>query len=140
MANTIHQNVIDVGSKKITNQFTLVSDGSEQTNFPVYTSADHVARNNIGGIYSIKGCVTILDATATDVSVKLFWDANTDELALSLPINHPFEFDFKDIGILLNTSGSTSTGNLLLTTTGLESGDAIWFVLEMSRSGQRRTV
>lgn len=133
MANTVTntQLVGDQGRVRI-NYLTLVSDGTEETDLVIYDSS---ARNTVDpltcSILKIKGCLNILDHAAIDVRAHLEFDATTDVLALSLPINQPFEFDFTDVGGLKNYAGTGITGDIVLTTTGLESGDTLFLVMEV---------
>lgn len=126
MANTINQTTLVQGKKKIVRYVTLVSDGTEETDLVIYDSS---ALNTVDPltckIVEIAGVVQILDNTAVDVSVYLEFDATTDVHAISLPIGRPFCLNFDHFGGLKNYAGSGITGDIVLTTTGLEAGDRI---------------
>lgn len=114
--------------------FSLVSDGSQETNTVIYNSA--TVTGDLG-IPDPKTCHLVSVQAATNSAaglVKLNWDATTPVLALPL-INGTggtTDFKFKYFGGLPNTAGATGkTGNITLTTTGLASGESLSIVLEV---------
>lgn len=132
MANAITNTNLMKGGSEHVNYLTLVSDGTEETDYVLYDSS---ALNTVDGldcnIMKIEGCITTLDHTAVDVSVVLEFDATTDVLALSLPLNQPFCYNFRCFGGLKNYAGTGKTGDITMTTTGLETGDAMWLVIHV---------
>lgn len=109
--------------------YTMVSDGSEETDLKLYDSSDWSGTDSLNSsLMEISGLVQILDASAVDVSVYLEWDADTDVHCMSLPINRPFQFCFTQFGGLKNVAGTGKTGDINLTTTGMETGDRIFLV------------
>lgn len=130
MANTITNTRQIAGTKTIVQYITIASDGSEETDLVIYDSS---AVATAVGIADPLDC-TILSIYATvsaaaTARVALEFDATTDILALDVPPQTLVNRDFKDIGGLSNTAGSGITGDILLTTTGLESGDKITIIL-----------
>lgn len=137
MANTIKNTALVNNSYRKVIYLTLVSDGTEETDYTLYDSS--VLATAAGAIdplncriMSIQGCLSILDSTAVDVSVYLEWDASTDVSAFNLPIGRPFKFDFSKFGGLTNQGAAGKTGDINLNTTGLESGDRLWLEIEVA--------
>ncbi len=124
------------GQSKRVVYFTLVSDGSEETDLVIYDSSDWGGVDTLtGSIQRIQAMFHILDETAVDVRADLQFDASTDVHAISLPKGRPIDLDFRHVGGLKNYSGTGRTGDITLTTTGLESGDTISLVLEIRPNG-----
>jgi hypothetical protein len=71
---------------------------------------------------------------ALTARAQILWKATTNLLAFSLPLVQQFDYDFRDIGGLINTAGGTAgvNGDILLTTTGLASGDSLSLILELA--------
>ena len=142
MANTISSAIVSYSCREVTYYFTLASDGSEETGLVVYDSsvvATQLAAITPGftdpltsRILEVYASVSAAGAVAAGAGarVKLLWDANTDVLALDIPsATNATKGNFRRIGGLLNKGSTGITGDILLTTTGLESGDAITIVL-----------
>ncbi len=128
MANTITDTTIENGSKNVIKYIAINSDGTEETGTVIYDSsvlatARGVADPLMCKIRKIKYATSI--GNALDANIKLLFDATTDVLATSIPLNHEGEMDFTNIGNLKNTAGTGITGDILITTTGLVSGDSI---------------
>ncbi len=66
-------------------------------------------------------------------SATLFFDASTDTQALALPSDHPHDFEFEWMGGLVNTSSTGKTGDILITTKGLTTGDTGTIILFMKK-------
>lgn len=140
MANTITNTRILANQKRVIQYVTISSDGSEETDLVIYDSS--VVATALG-ITDPLTC-TILDvyasasAAAPAVSgagarVWLEFDASTDVLALDIPAGtNPTKTNFEmSFGGLKNTSGSGITGDVTLSTAGLESGDKITIILQV---------
>jgi len=118
------------GDRTKVNYITIVSDGTEETDLVVYdSSALNATDPSDCAILGLEGFISILDQTAVDIRVNLEFDADTDVLAISLPTRVPFKFDFNSIGGLTNYAGTGKTGDITITTTGLEAGDTITLIL-----------
>lgn len=142
MANTIKNTTINYSTKEAVIYFTLASDGSEETATVLYdSSAVATLIQNIDPKFSDPLTSRILEVYASasaagavvsggGARVKLLWDASTDVLALDIPTaTNASKGNFRRFGGLLNQGGTGITGDILLTTTGLESGDALTIVL-----------
>lgn len=135
MANTITNTRLYCTKNRVRQYLTLASDGTEETDYVVYDSSDAAAAMQ-GGAITDPTDSTILSIKATSscaatARIKLEFDATTDVLALDIPPGQPVEIDFKEFGGLKNTAGSGITGDITLTTTGLEAGDALTIILEV---------
>lgn len=142
MANTVTNTKLINSAARQVNYVTIASDGTEETDLVIYDSSTVAAALSpprtdplTCTILKIEGCVSSLDQTSVDIAAYLEFDATTDVLALSLPKGQPFVYDFTPYGGLKNTGGAGITGDITLTTTGLDSGDKIWFVLTTRPGG-----
>lgn len=108
--------------------FTLQSDGTNETDYVLYDSSLlNISDPLDSTLLEVQGVVS----TQSTARVRLEWDATEDVLAFAVPLTIPFQFDFKSIGGLTNTAGAGKTGDLTLTTTGLNSGDSIVLILKI---------
>ena len=132
MANTITNTRTLVSEQRVIQYICIASDGTEETNLIVYDSS--VVATALGIADPLK-CTIIRARYVSNAAlgvVHLDFDASTDVLALAMPYNGGnMDMDFKDIGGLKNTAGTGITGDILLTTTGLVSGDHITLILEV---------
>jgi hypothetical protein len=130
MANTVTDTTLHTGNAQVIKYITIASDGTEETDLVIYDSS---AIATTLGLTDTSNCkILSIYATVSAAStarVKLEFDANTDVLALDIPANVLVKNDFRPIGGLKNTSSTGKTGDITLTTTGLESGDAITIIL-----------
>lgn len=133
MANTVTRTVVQKGSHVSVIYLTIQSDGAEETDLVVYDSSTDSAAGSDPLDSKIRKAWYSLSAAST-ARAFLEWDATTDVLALDLPAANQGELDFTPIGGLPNTSGAGKTGDILLTTTGLEAGDSLTLVLEVEGS------
>ncbi len=135
MANTISSAIISYNGREATYYLTLASDGSEETALVVYDSsvvATQIAAINPAFTDPLTSRILEIYASsnaATTARIKLLFDATTDVQAFDIPAGHTAKGNFRKMGGLLNKGGSGITGDILLTTTGLESGDNITLVL-----------
>lgn len=132
MANTIVNTRTLTGQDRVTIHYvTIASDGSEETDLVIYDSS--VVATAIGItdplICTLQSIYASVSAAST-ARVKLEWDATTDVLALDIPAGtNPTKNDFRPISGLKNTAGTGITGDITLTTTGLEAGDNITIII-----------
>ena len=135
MSNTNTITVISSSLKEAVVYVTIDSDGTEETDLVIYDSS---------AVASLVGTTDPLDSTilsvyasvsaAVTARVELQWDASTDVLALDIPAGtNATKCNWRSIGGLPNQGGSGKTGDITLTTTGLESGDNITIVLHVRR-------
>lgn len=142
MANTITNSTMIYNAKEAVVYVTIASDGSEETGTILYdSSAVATLIQNIKPEFTDPLTCRLLEvyasasaaaATATGggARIKLLWDATTDVLAMDIPTaTNATKANFRRCGGLLNQGGSGKTGDILLTTTGLEAGDALTIIL-----------
>lgn len=141
MANTITSKTLLAGKNIAIVYVTIASDGTEETATVLYDSSavatsagdDDTLDSTILSIYASVSAAGPV-AAAAGARVKLLWDATTDVLAIDIPTGtNPTKANFRRIGGLPNQGGTGKTGDILITTTGLEAGDAITLVLEVRR-------
>lgn len=129
MANTKNNTQVVINNNLVVQYFTLVSDGTNESATVIYDSSVVATTLNQTdplncSLYDIRYSVS----TAATARVQLLFDATTDVLALDLVPIKPMHFDFKCFGGLPNYAGTGKTGDILLTTSGLASGDLITIV------------
>lgn len=137
MANTITNTNLLLSKKRVVKYITIQSDGTEETDLVLYdSSAIATSVGDTDPLTSTIESVYFSASAAATARARLEWDATTDVLALDLPVLAPTFIDFRrtlPIGGLPNQGGSGKTGDILLTTTGLESGDSITIIMEIKR-------
>lgn len=128
MPNTITQTtLLGAGKdKNIVRRIFIVSDGSEETDLVVYDNSAFQANVGLGKLDKVT-------AIGSDCVCRLEWDATTDVVATSVNPNSSGEVCFRGIGGLRNPGGTGATGDLLLTTAGLDAGDEVTLILEISQ-------
>jgi len=137
MVNTVTQTHIIKDQRRLINYITLVSDGSEESDLVVYDSS--VVCAAVGLTDQLNASIQHVwfsgAKPANAATLVLEYDATTDVLAL--PINFAaagdahMDMDFTFFGGLKNYAGTGKTGDILLTTTGLDSGDSFTLVLDI---------
>lgn len=123
MSNTLKK-VITYGtttSKFIHIVYRVISDGSQETATVLYD-------NSVDGPNDVtKGSVYKLSCTGKSAAgmIRLEWDQTTKSPIASLnPQNNPV-LDFTDVGGIHNPNGTGATGDIVLTTLALASGDEL---------------
>lgn len=139
MANTkVTQNVLQGSTERVV-MFTLVSDGSQETNAVVYnaSAAGFVPSTSVNSrIMAISWSMSSGSTAGVLATARLLYDATTKIVAWSIPANNAGHIDFHDVGGLnLGQMGASgATGNILLTTLGLIVGDSLSLVLHIKAS------
>lgn len=98
----------------------LISDGTQETNYVVFDNNDSTyGINNVlaGTIMDIRG------GGKCSGTIRLAWDQGTDFNALSWNMQGENYRCFRDFGGIKNPGASGATGDVLLTSIGLASGD-----------------
>lgn len=131
MTNTTKLAKLVAGSKVRIVYFTLAYVDAQETATVIYDSSDYGGTDTLSSRIMHISCVLSAASTAR---AFLAWDATTDVLAFTLPSGQPVNMDFKNIGGLQNQGGSGVTGDILLTTTGLSTGDTLTIMLEVDAS------
>lgn len=120
MVNTVTQRTL-VGSgseKNIVRTIHIVSDGSEESDLVIYDNSAFINDTSRGKLMEVQ-------AIGSDCIVRLEWDQSTDAPICSLnPINGP-KLKFWKEGGNKNPNAAGATGDIVLTTANLDSGDEV---------------
>ena len=130
--NTVTNTRMIVGRKKIVQYVTILSDGTEETGTVIYDSSSVATALGIVDPLTCRIRDVKYIASGSSTIAHLLFDASTDVLALSLPYSGGaanLNINFAEIGGLHNYAGTGITGDILLTTTGLNSGDTLTIIL-----------
>lgn len=126
MPNTIQRRtLVGSGSDKIIwLHIHITSDGSEETNLIAYDNSAFV--NNV-----LKGNLMSITAMGSSCTLVFKWDQTADSYVCAVdPINSPCR-SFKTYGGIGNPGAAGATGDLLLSTAGLDAGDEVTIILEI---------
>ena len=117
MPNTITENKI-LDGRKLVLEYQITGDGSGEESDTVLVDFSGLA----SGFSEF--CIQKALWALSGFSATLDWDATTNVKALECPEGEG-GFDFSQIGgPIINRSGTGKTGDLLITTVGLGSGDS----------------
>ena len=128
MADTVLNNIVFQGDKKLITHYNVVSDSTGGTTKIVDVSA---LPSNNG-----KTCKTVrlnkinfnVSVTAQVDALRMLWDASTDVAFQTL--NGEMEYDYSSFGGLKNTEASGYTGDVNLTLPACTDGDTATVVCE----------
>lgn len=129
MPNTVTQRTL-VGSgsdKTIVKLIQIVSDGSEETDLVVYDNSAFVANVT-------KGRVTEVWASGSTCVARLEWDQDTDSPVMSIDPSNGGYWDFRSFGGIDNPGGAGATGDLVLTTQGLDNLDELTLIIKIAQN------
>ncbi len=129
MPNTVTQRTLyGSGSMKtIVRSINIVSDGSEESDLVIFDNSAFC--NNVA-----KGRVMKISASGSDCTCTIEWDQTTDSpIANFNPANNT-PLCFHKFGGITNPNGTGATGDILLTTTGLDSGDVVTIFITVDQN------
>lgn len=129
MANTVTvRKIIDGPSKAVIHVYMAYVDTSENSDTVLVDVSDlsgtpsKVTINRVMG--NLRGFTGILE-----------FDATTDVPFMSLPADDYFDYCFDHFGGIKDNSGTGSTGDVMITTSGFTAaGDAGWLVIEVKKN------
>ena len=126
MTNTVTQRTLVGGGaeRNIYRLITIVSDGSEEADLLVYDNSAFM--NNVS-----EGILAQVWLSGSDCVVRLEWDQDTDSPAFAGTPSSGGYWDFRGLGGISNPGSTGATGDLLLTTSGLDSGDEVCMVIHI---------
>jgi len=129
MANTVTQRTLygAANSKNVVRLITIVSDGTEESDLVIYDNSALV--NNVA-----KGRLIRIIASGSSCQCQLKWDQSTDSPAFIFDPANSIDFCFKHFGGISNPNATGATGDLLLTTTNLDSGDVVSIIIEVEQN------
>lgn len=126
MANTKTTRVLKGGAneKIYVLLFNLISDGTEETDLVIFDNS--AVWNDVS-----KGSIRSIQASGSDCVCMLKWDQTTDSPIANFnpALNQPQ--CYKEYGGISNPNGTGATGDLLLSTANLDSGDAFTLIVEI---------
>lgn len=140
MPNTITNTRVVTGDNLIVQQILLVSDGSEETNLVIYDSS--AVATAIGKQDSLNSTIEIaqflFQNNTGHATLTLKYDATSPVIALPVALGTGVaaaheSLNFSDHGGVVNLAKGTTgaTGDITLTTTGLNSGDTLLLFLHV---------
>lgn len=133
MGNTVTNTRKNIGLKKVIQYLTIASDGTEETATVIYDSSAVATANGKADPLTCSIRRVRWMTNSSSCIAHLLWDATTDVIAMSMPYagGGYMDIDLASIGGIKNTAGTGITGDILLTTTGLNAGDSITLILEV---------
>lgn len=129
MPNTITKTTLHDGPRNLVQVINILGDGSgEETNTVL------VDRSAFAPDTGTELVVTKIEGLLTAFSAALSFDATTDLVFARLPASEWFCHDWGLIGgVSSKKAGAGATGDILITTSSLGSGDAGTFYLHMRK-------
>lgn len=129
MANSIIKTVLADGLRNLVLLVTITGDGSgDETNTALVT------RSSFADTTGTKLVLNRVQGALAGFTAQLIFDATTKLAIAKLPDGQSFNYDWHEIdGIAASKAGAGNTGNLLITTSGLGSGESGTFTLFMRK-------
>ena len=125
MANTVTQRTLHGAgdSRYIIKHIYVKGDGSgEVSNVVVYDNSAFINDTSRGSVWRVS-------FAGADMVCRLDWDQTTKSpLITANPVNSP-KFNFSGFGGISNPNGTGATGDIVLSTTGLASGEEVTIIL-----------
>ena len=128
MANTVTlRKLIDGPSRAVIHVYMEYVDTSENTDTVVVDASD------LSGAPSKVTVCRVMGNLRGYTSILEF-DATTDVPFMALPADDFFDYCFEDFGGIKDNSGTGTTGDVVLTTSGFTAaGDAGWLIIEVKK-------
>ena len=128
MADTVLNNIVFDGAKKLITHYNVVSDSTGGTT-KIVTVANLASNNG-------KTCKTVrlnkisfnVSVTAPVDAIRMLWDADTDVVFQTL--NGEMEYDYSSFGGLKNTDATGVTGDVNIVLPACTDGDSGTVVCE----------
>lgn len=130
MANTITKTVLEDSVRNLVVLVNIAGDGSGDESKTLL-----IDRSTYAPTDGLKLVVVEIAGTLAGFTGKLEFDATTDLQIAALPDGNPFRYNWDDVGgIASPRAGAGYNGDILLTTTGLGSGERGTFTLTMRKA------
>jgi hypothetical protein len=130
MANTIDVTELIDGARNLVAVVNILGDGSGDESNTLL-----IDRSAYAPATGTKLVIDKLEGLLSGFTAALSFDASTDLVFARLPDGDPFHHSWRRFGGIPSTkAGAGANGDVLLTTTGLSSGDRATFWLEMRKS------
>lgn len=124
MAHAIVPQVLVDGRKLTIVKYTIKGDGAsvDLSQAVIFDASTFLTASLQNKIMEIDYCLNGFSAT-------LYWDATSPLQAISLAASYPHHMDYWDVGGLVNNGGSGQTGDIKITTSGLNASTKDGFIL-----------
>ncbi len=148
MANLIRQQKIIDSNKRALIKYVVVSDGSQQSNTILINVSTLAFAMNANGYIASTDADTKANyrttikrvfgqVSSSSGKLKLQWhgDANSEIVTMS---NGSFDYDFQSMGdgATIPNPETNSSGDILISTAGLSSGDLVTLFVDLKKDGQ----
>lgn len=148
MANLIRQQKIIDSNKRALIKYVVVSDGSQQSNTILINVSTLAFAMNANGYIASTDSNTKANYRTTikrifgqvcsaNAKLKLQWhgDANSEIVTMS---SGSFDYDFQSMGdgATIPNPEANSSGDVLISTAGLASGDLVTLFIDLKKDGQ----
>jgi len=130
MADAVTTQTIFQGDKQVIMKFTNISDGTGESN---------VTKVNVSSLASYQGkpCIAVqidkIYAMTHGMEVRLFWDATSPQLIMTVPQNVMNTQVYDEFGGIDNNAGTGKNGNITFTTTSASLNDMYTIILVMRK-------
>lgn len=148
MANLIRQQKIIDSNKRALIKYVIISDGSQEANSVLIDAGSLAfalnANSKILGIGSDRKSnyrTTIKricgHSRSNNALIKIQWngDSNSEIVVFGGENNFDYEFSSMGDGAVLANPEANTTGNVLISTTGFASGEAVTFFVDLRKNG-----
>lgn len=117
MANVITTQVLKNSRKEVIVKVTVLGDGSgEETDTVIFDASDYDYMTDGNNLREIEYALSGFD-------IELEWHATANIPIINLVEDHQTWVDYERIGGIPNNAGAGRTGDILMTTVGLDDGD-----------------
>lgn len=143
MANVIReQKLIDTNKRSLI-KYVILSDGTQESNTRLVDASSLSFALNATGVISQTNMKTNYRTTIRKIkaysktagSVRLKWegDANSEIITFG---SASVDLNFENDGAVISNPESNATGDILISTVGLTSGDAITVFLDLKKNSE----
>lgn len=130
MANTITKTTLVDGPRNLILLVNITGDGSGDE-----AGSTLVDRSAFAPTSGTELVVEKIEGYNVSHTIALSFDATADLIFVRLPSDDEYRYDWCKIGgVSSNKAGAGATGDILLTTSGLGSGDVATFYLHMRKA------
>ena len=128
MADTVLNNIVFQGDKKLITHYNVVSDSAGSTTKIVDVSALTSSNGKTCKTVRLNKVHFNVSVTAPVDAIRMLWDATTDVVFQTLA--GEMEYDYSSFGGLKNTEASGFTGDVNITLPACSNGDSATVVCE----------
>ena len=128
MADTVLNNIVFQGDKKLITHYNVVSDSTGNTTKIVDVSALTSSNGKTCKLVRLNKVHFNVSVTAPVDAIRMLWDADTDVVFQTLA--GEMEYDYSSFGGLKNTEATGFTGDVNITLPACSNGDSATVVCE----------